>query len=78
MIVLSEIKYFILSVLEYAGLFFLALIALAAILASITATIIGLILLCSTGEFNWWLPGGVIAMALIFGIANVGKDWDWW
>ena len=78
MVVLSEIKYFILSVLEYAGQFFLALIALAAFIGSITATIIGFILLCNTGEFNWWLPGGVIAMALMFGIANVGDDWGWW
>ena len=75
---MSEIKNFILSVLEYAGQFFLALIALAAIVASAAVAIIGFILLCNTGEFNWWLPGGVIAMALIFGIANVGKDWGWW
>lgn len=78
MVVLSEIKDFILSVLGYAGQFFLALIALAAFIGSIAATIIGLIQICSTGEFNWWLPGGVIAMALIFGIANVGDDWGWW
>ena len=77
MVVLSEIKDFILSVLEYAGQFFLALIALAAIIASITVTIIGILLLFSTG-FNWWLPGGVIAMALIFGIANVAEDLEWW
>ena len=75
---MSEIKNFILSVLEYACQFFLALIALAAIVASAAVAIIGFILLCNTGEFNWWLPGGVIAMALIFGIANVGKDWGWW
>ena len=75
---MSDIKNFILSVLEYAGQFFLALIALAAIIASVVVAIIGFILLLNTGEFNWWLPGGVIAMALIFGIANVGKDWGWW
>lgn len=70
-------KEIIFDVLRYAVKFIMAAIALAVVIASITVTIIGILLLFSTG-FNWWLPGGVIAMALIFGIANVVEDLEWW
>ena len=71
-------KEIIFDVLRYAVKFIMAAIALAVVIASITVTIIGFILLWNTGEFNWWLPGGVIAMALIFGIAKVVEDLEWW
>ena len=73
-----DLKEIIFDVLRYAVKFIMAAIALAVVIASITVTVIGILLLCNTGEFNWWLPGGVIAMALIFGIANVGEDCGWW
>ena len=70
-------KEIIFDVLRYAVKFIMAAIAVAVVIASITVTMIGILLLFSTG-FNWWLPGGVIAMALIFGIANVVEDLEWW
>lgn len=73
-----DLKEIIFDVLGYAVKFIMAAIAVAVVIASITVTVIGILLLCNTGEFNWWLPGGVIAMALIFGIANVGEDCGWW
>lgn len=73
-----DLKEIIFDVLGYAVKFIMAAIAVAVVIASITVTVIGILLLCNTGEFNWWLPGGVIAMALIFGIANVGEDLEWW
>ena len=71
-------KEIIFDVLRYAVKFIMAATALAVVIASITVTVIGILLICNTGEFNWWLPGGVIAMALIFGIAKVGEDLEWW
>ena len=73
-----NLKEIILDILIYAAKFIIAAIALAVVIASITVTIIGILLICDTGEFNWWLPCGVIAMALIFGIANVVEDLEWW
>lgn len=75
---MSNLKDIILEILGYAAKFIMAAIALAVVIASITVTVIGILTLCSTWEFNWWLPCGVISMALIFGIAKVGEDWGWW
>ena len=73
-----NLKEIILDILIYAAKFIMAAIALAVVITSITVTIIGILLLCNTGEFNWWFPCGVISMALLFGIANVGEDLGWW
>ena len=75
---MNNLKEIILEILGYAAKFIMAAIALAVVITSITVTIIGILTLCNTWEFNWWLPCGVISMALIFGIANVGEDWGWW
>ena len=75
---MSNLKEIILDVLGYVAKFIVGAIVLAAVIASIAVTIIGILTLCSTWEFNWWLPCGVIAMALIYGIANTGDDWGWW
>lgn len=75
---MNNLEEIILEILGYAAKFIMAAIALAVVITSITVTIIGILLLCDTGEFNWWLSCGVISMALIFGIANVGEDRGWW
>ena len=72
---MSNLKEIIFDVFGYAAKFIMAAIAFAVVIASITVTVVGIIMLCSTWEFNWWLPCGVISMALIFGIANVLDDW---
>lgn len=75
---MNNLEEIILEILGYAAKFIMAAIALAVVITSITVTIIGILTLCNTWEFNWWFPCGVISMALIFGIANVGEDRGWW